>query len=50
MMRYMRPLLDRIERGKIDPSFVITHRLRSTRRRTATRWSATTRISASRPC
>jgi threonine dehydrogenase-like Zn-dependent dehydrogenase len=27
MMRYMRPLLDRIERGDIDPSFVITHRL-----------------------
>ncbi len=24
--RYMRPLLDRIERGEIDPSFVITHR------------------------
>src|SRR6185437_13679853 len=23
--RYMRPLLDRIERGEIDPSFVITH-------------------------
>ena len=27
MMKYMRPLLDRIERGEIDPSFVITHRL-----------------------
>jgi len=26
--RYLRPLLDRIERGDIDPSFVITHRLR----------------------
>jgi threonine dehydrogenase-like Zn-dependent dehydrogenase len=25
--RYMRPLLDRIEKGEIDPSFVITHRL-----------------------
>jgi threonine dehydrogenase-like Zn-dependent dehydrogenase len=24
--RYMKPLLDRIERGQIDPSFVITHR------------------------
>jgi threonine dehydrogenase-like Zn-dependent dehydrogenase len=24
--RYMRPLLDRIDRGDIDPSFVITHR------------------------
>jgi threonine dehydrogenase-like Zn-dependent dehydrogenase len=27
MMRYMAPLLRRIERGEIDPSFVITHRL-----------------------
>ncbi|MGE5648475.1 MAG: zinc-dependent alcohol dehydrogenase [Acidobacteriota bacterium] len=25
--RYMRPLLERIERGEIDPTFVITHRL-----------------------
>ncbi len=25
--RYMQPLLDRIEAGEIDPSFVITHRL-----------------------
>jgi threonine dehydrogenase-like Zn-dependent dehydrogenase len=24
--RYMKPLLDRIEKGDIDPSFVITHR------------------------
>ncbi|HEX2188100.1 MAG TPA: zinc-dependent alcohol dehydrogenase [Longimicrobiaceae bacterium] len=27
MMRYMRPLLERIRNGDIDPSFVITHRL-----------------------
>jgi threonine dehydrogenase-like Zn-dependent dehydrogenase len=27
MMRYMQPLLERIERGELDPSFVITHRL-----------------------
>ena len=27
MMKYMRPLLERIERGQIDPSFVISHRL-----------------------
>jgi threonine dehydrogenase-like Zn-dependent dehydrogenase len=27
VQRYMRPLLERIERGEIDPSFVITHRL-----------------------
>jgi threonine dehydrogenase-like Zn-dependent dehydrogenase len=26
--RYMRPLLERIQRGEIDPSFVITHRMR----------------------
>jgi threonine dehydrogenase-like Zn-dependent dehydrogenase len=26
--RYMRPLLQRIERGEIDPSFVITHRMK----------------------
>jgi threonine dehydrogenase-like Zn-dependent dehydrogenase len=25
--KYMRPLLERIERGEIDPTFVITHRL-----------------------
>jgi threonine dehydrogenase-like Zn-dependent dehydrogenase len=25
MMRYMKPLLDRVERGEIDPSFVISH-------------------------
>jgi len=28
MMKYMKPLLDCIQRGEIDPSFVITHRLR----------------------
>jgi threonine dehydrogenase-like Zn-dependent dehydrogenase len=27
MQKYMRPLLDRVERGEIDPSFLITHRL-----------------------
>jgi threonine dehydrogenase-like Zn-dependent dehydrogenase len=26
--RYMKPLLDRVEKGEIDPSFVITHRLK----------------------
>jgi threonine dehydrogenase-like Zn-dependent dehydrogenase len=25
MMRYMKPLLDRVQRGEIDPSFVKTH-------------------------
>lgn len=28
VQRYMKPLLGRTERGDIDPSFVITHRLR----------------------
>lgn len=28
MQRYMQPLLERIEKGDIDPSFIITHRLR----------------------
>jgi threonine dehydrogenase-like Zn-dependent dehydrogenase len=28
MHRYLQPLLDRVERGEIDPSFIITHRLR----------------------
>jgi threonine dehydrogenase-like Zn-dependent dehydrogenase len=27
VQRYMRPLLDRIQKGEIDPSFIITHRL-----------------------
>jgi threonine dehydrogenase-like Zn-dependent dehydrogenase len=27
VQRYMRPLLDRIERGDIDPSFIVTHLL-----------------------
>jgi threonine dehydrogenase-like Zn-dependent dehydrogenase len=27
VQRYMRPLLDRIEAGEIDPSFVVTHRM-----------------------
>jgi len=28
VQRYLRPLLERIEQGEIDPSFVITHRMR----------------------
>ena len=27
VQRYMRPLLERIERGEIDPSFIVSHRL-----------------------
>jgi threonine dehydrogenase-like Zn-dependent dehydrogenase len=26
--RYMRPLLERVEKGEIDPTFIITHRMR----------------------
>ena len=33
VQRYMRPLLERIERGEIDPTRVITHPCRWTRRR-----------------
>jgi threonine dehydrogenase-like Zn-dependent dehydrogenase len=28
VQRYLRPLLERIEKGEIDPSFVITHRMK----------------------
>ena len=28
VQKYLRPLLDRIQKGEIDPSFVITHRLK----------------------
>jgi threonine dehydrogenase-like Zn-dependent dehydrogenase len=28
VQRYMRPLLERIEKGEIDPSFVVTHHMR----------------------
>ena len=27
VQRYMKPLLKRVQKGEIDPSFVITHRL-----------------------
>jgi threonine dehydrogenase-like Zn-dependent dehydrogenase len=27
VQHYMRPLLERIQKGEIDPSFVITHRM-----------------------
>ncbi|HEY2590137.1 MAG TPA: zinc-dependent alcohol dehydrogenase [Steroidobacteraceae bacterium] len=28
VQRYMKPLLERIQKGEVDPSFIITHRLR----------------------
>jgi threonine dehydrogenase-like Zn-dependent dehydrogenase len=27
VQKYLRPLLERIEKGEIDPSFVVTHRM-----------------------
>ena len=27
MMRYMKPLLEKVEKGEFDPSFVISHRV-----------------------
>jgi threonine dehydrogenase-like Zn-dependent dehydrogenase len=30
VQRYLRPLLERIERGEIDPSFVVSHRMKLT--------------------
>jgi threonine dehydrogenase-like Zn-dependent dehydrogenase len=27
MMRYMKPLLDKVQSGEFDPSFVISHRV-----------------------
>ena len=49
VQRYMPPLLERIERGEIDPSFVITHRAAARRRaEMPTRCSATSRTAASR--
>ena len=50
VQRYMRPLLERIREGEIDPSFVITHRCRSSGRRRPTTCSAKSRTSASRWC
>ena len=29
MQRYLEPLLERIEKGEIDPSFIISHRAMS---------------------
>ena len=49
VQRYMRPLLERIRNGEIDPSFVITPPHAAGRgAAAATRSSATSRTSASR--
>ena len=50
MMRYMKPLLERIEQGEIDPSFVISHALPIDEAPTRTRCSATSRTTAPRSC
>ncbi|MGY1725454.1 hypothetical protein ACI79J_00635 [Geodermatophilus sp. SYSU D01062] len=46
VQRYVRPLLERIERGEIDPTRVTTHRLPPARRRTATTSPSTSRTGA----
>ena len=48
MHRYMPMLLEHIERGDIDPSFIITHRVASTTRPRCIRRSARRRTPASR--
>ena len=48
--RYTDMLLRKIEDGEIDPSFVITHRLKLGEAPGATRRSATRRTAASRSC
>jgi len=50
VQRYLPILMDRIVKGEIDPSFVITHTARSRTGRRSTRPSATRRIPASRWC
>ena len=49
VQRYLQPLLERIQKGEIDPSFVITHHMRSgQRRRRRMPCSATSRTTATR--
>jgi threonine dehydrogenase-like Zn-dependent dehydrogenase len=50
VQRYLQPLPQTIEAGKIDPSFVITHRLPLDEAPVATRPTATTLTAASRSC
>jgi len=46
MMRYMQPLLDRIQAGEIDPSFVSVTRCRLTKLLRRTGCSGTSRTAA----
>jgi threonine dehydrogenase-like Zn-dependent dehydrogenase len=50
VQRYLRPLLDRIRDGEIDPSFVISHTMPLEEAPRATRCSATSRTTAPRSC
>ena len=50
VQRYLRPLLDRIRSGEIDPSFVISHTLPLEDAPRVTRCSATRRTAAPRSC
>ncbi|HSO99384.1 MAG TPA: hypothetical protein VLP43_10565 [Solirubrobacteraceae bacterium] len=48
--RYPRPLLERIERGEIDPSFVVSHHMKLDEIRRAMSCSSTSRTIARRSC
>ena len=48
MQRYMEPLLEKIEAGEIDPSFVITHKFPLDDGPEAYKTSATRRTAASK--
>ncbi len=48
VQRYLKPLLDLIEQGRIDPSFVISHTLPLSPRRRRMRCFGTSRMNASR--
>ena len=50
VMKYLKPLLERIEKGDIDPSFVITHRLPIDDAANAYKMFRDQRMSASRSC
>ena len=38
MHNYMKPLLERIEKGQIDPSYIISHRIHSTKHQICIRY------------
>jgi threonine dehydrogenase-like Zn-dependent dehydrogenase len=48
--RYMKPLLERIQKGEIDPTFIITHRMPLDQAAEGTRSSTTSWRIARRSC